>query len=121
MKSLHAASSSGPNNARRQTAAAMAKKRTADRLASRSERQIITTSFFEDDFEHWLDNDTRIAKKILEFIREIRRDPITGSGKPERLKHLGENVWSRRLTHADRLVYRIEGTSVTLLQCRFPY
>ena len=33
------------------------------------------------------------------------RDRFTGIGKPEPLKHLGPNVWSRRLTAEHRIVY----------------
>ncbi|MGI8424631.1 MAG: type II toxin-antitoxin system YoeB family toxin, partial [Chloroflexota bacterium] len=31
------------------------------------------------------------------------------------------NTWSRRLTQADRVVYRVEGDTITFLQGRFHY
>jgi len=45
--------------------------------------------------------------------------PRTGTGKPERLKHLGGEVWSRRITEKDWLVYDIQSDVVTIIACRF--
>jgi YoeB-like toxin of bacterial type II toxin-antitoxin system len=45
----------------------------------------------------------------------------TGTGKPERLKHLGGEVWSRRMTEKDRLVYDIQSDVITIIACRFHY
>lgn len=49
------------------------------------------------------------------------RTPRTGTGKPERLMHLGGEVWSRRITEKDRLVYDIQSDMVTIIACRFRY
>ena len=40
-------------------------------------------------------------------MKAARRDPFKGIGKPEPLKHLGADIWSRRITARDRLVYRV--------------
>ena len=37
---------------------------------------------------------------------------MTGTGKPERLKGELQGYWSRRITKADRMVYRIDGDEV---------
>lgn len=49
------------------------------------------------------------------------RDPSTGIGKPERLKHLGGTVWSRRINEADRLVYEVFTDRIEFLQARYHY
>ena len=73
------------------------------------------------DLTWWVKNDHRQAAKILDLIDEVRRDPRTGRGKPERLQG-GGNIWSRRINQRDRLVYQIgEGDHITILACRFHY
>jgi Txe/YoeB family toxin of toxin-antitoxin system len=49
------------------------------------------------------------------------RTPRTGTGKPERPKHLGGEVWSRRITEKDRLVYDVQPDVITIIACRFHY
>ena len=49
------------------------------------------------------------------------RDPVSGIGKPEHLKQLGPNIWSRRITGEDRLVYLVSDGRVYFLQARFHY
>jgi toxin YoeB len=48
-------------------------------------------------------------------------DPFTGLGKPEALRHLGPNMWSRRLTQEHRLVYLVGHDRVDFLQARYHY
>jgi toxin YoeB len=59
--------------------------------------------------------------KIIRLIAETTRSPRAGTGKPERLKHLGGEVWSRRITEKDRLVYDIQPDMITIIACRFHY
>lgn len=40
----------------------------------------------EDDYEYWKAREPRIFKKINDLIKDIRRDPYSGIGKPEPLK-----------------------------------
>ena len=54
-------------------------------------------------------------------LEAVRRDPFAGIGKPEPLKWLGPGVWSRRITAEHRLVYRVEGEFIYLLQGRHHY
>jgi len=41
--------------------------------------------------------------------------------KPERLKYLGDNVWSRRITQEHRLVYTASREQIDFLQARYHY
>jgi len=40
-----------------------------------------------DDFNDWTKTDKKTYKKIVELIKDIRRCPYSGIGKPEPLKH----------------------------------
>ena len=44
--------------------------------------------------------------RILEAM--LRGDPRTGAGKPESLKHNLSGLWSRRISHKDRVVYKFD-------------
>ncbi|MEY4902697.1 MAG: hypothetical protein RLZZ292_512 [Bacteroidota bacterium] len=48
----------------------------------------------------------------------MMKDPRTGIGKPERLRHQdGEDVWSRRINEKDSLIYSVlEDDSMLLVQ-----
>jgi toxin YoeB len=49
------------------------------------------------------------------------RDPFSGIGKPEPLKHLGGGVWSRRITQEHRLVYLVREERIDFVMCRYHY
>ena len=74
-----------------------------------------------EDLRYWVREDRRIAEKVLALIEACRRDPFGGIGKPEPLRNLGSDVWSRRITQQDRLVYRVTDRYVDVLQARYHY
>jgi toxin YoeB len=74
-----------------------------------------------EDLQHWIKADARTAKRLLELVEAILRDPFTGIGKPEPLKYLGANVWSRRLTQEHRVVYLVAADRIDFLQARYHY
>jgi toxin YoeB len=74
-----------------------------------------------EDLEAWSTTNPKVLSKIIRLIAETTRTPRTGTGKPERLKHLGGEVWSGRITEKDRLVNDIESDVVTIIACRFHY
>ena len=76
---------------------------------------------FREDLEAWVKLDRKTALKVLSIVEEVLRDPFSGRGKPEPLKHLPGIVWSRRITLEDRLVYRVYGQTVDFLQCKYHY
>ena len=80
----------------------------------------ITSSALE-DLEAWSTTNPKVLSKIIGLIAEITRSPRTGTGKPERPQHLGGEVWSRRITEKDRLVYDIQPHMITIIACRFHY
>lgn len=74
-----------------------------------------------DDLRYWVDTNRKMALRVLDLMDAALRDPYEGIGKPERLKHLGGNVWSRRINNADRLVYEVFTDRVEFLQARYHY
>lgn len=76
---------------------------------------------FIDDLRYWVKQDRRLALKALELIEAILREPFTGTGKPEPLKHILGGAWSRRLTQEHRIVYFVRETRVEFLQARHHY
>ena len=83
--------------------------------------KLSVTSGALEDLEPWSTTNPRVLSKIIRLMAETTRTPRTGTGKPERLKHLGGEVWSRRITEKDRLVYDIQPDLVTIIACRFHY
>ena len=79
------------------------------------------TSGALEDLEAWSTTNPKVLSKIIRLIAETTRTPRTGTGKPERLKYLGGEVWSRRITEKDRLVYDIQSDVVTLVAGLFHY
>ena len=74
-----------------------------------------------DEYVDWQTIDKAILKRINRMIKEIQRTPFEGIGKPEALKHDLSGYWSRRIDDANRLVYKIEGNVLTIIQCRGHY
>ena len=74
-----------------------------------------------DDYLFWQGTDKKILKRINSLIKEISRDPFRGTGKPEPLKHALAGYWSRRITEADRIVYKVENQTLCIAQLRYHY
>ncbi|ABI66045.1 addiction module toxin, Txe/YoeB family [Maricaulis maris MCS10] len=78
-----------------------------------------------DDLAWLVRHETRLAKRALQLIEDIRRNPFDGLGKPEPLKGELSGWWSRRIDSKHRLVYRVvgagDGQRVEVVQCRRHY
>jgi toxin YoeB len=72
-----------------------------------------------EDYQGWQKNDRRRLVRINVLIDDTLRDPADGRGQPERLKHRASDVWSRRINQEHRLVYRVIGDDLVILQARF--
>lgn len=62
-----------------------------------------------------------MVERINKLIRETQREPFSGIGKPEPLKHALAGFWSRRITDEHRMVYRIQGDELQIAQLRYHY
>ena len=73
------------------------------------------------EYKFWIENDRRVVRKINALLKDISRHPHSGMGKPEMLKHDLAGLWSRRIDHEHRLVYRVEADTLRVYSCRFHY
>ncbi|MBR0104035.1 MAG: Txe/YoeB family addiction module toxin [Firmicutes bacterium] len=72
-------------------------------------------------FEYWTKQDKKTLKRILQLLKDIDRNGYDGIGKPEPLTGDLAGYWSRRIDDANRLVYRIDGNIVRIVQCGSHY
>jgi toxin YoeB len=90
-------------------------------LARRAEREAVFQLEFREDLQYWVQNDRKVALRVLELVEAVLREPFTGIGKPEPLKFILAGCWSRRVTQEHRLVYRVSGNRIDFLQARYHY
>ena len=74
-----------------------------------------------EDYLYWQKQDKRMVERINKLIRETQREPFSGAGKPEALKHALSGFWSRRITDEHRMVYCVDGNDLLIAQLRFHY
>jgi toxin YoeB len=74
-----------------------------------------------EDLKWWIDQDRRIALKILELIERLPTEPFMGKGKPEPLRYNLSGFWSRRITQEHRLVYEVTNEFIRVVSCRYHY
>jgi toxin YoeB len=86
-----------------------------------AQRTLAFGTQFLEDLTFWVETNRKIALRLLALVEEIGRTPFDGSGKPERLKYQSGNVWSRRLTEKDRVVYLVTDDRIEFLQARYHY
>jgi toxin YoeB len=74
-----------------------------------------------EDFTYWVETDRKMAARIVRLIKDIKREPFEGLGKPEPLRHGLTGFWSRRITDEHRLVYAVDKERVLIAQARYHY
>jgi toxin YoeB len=84
-------------------------------------REIYFDPDFLQDLQYWIKTDRRSATRVLDIVIDVMRDPFSGLGKPEPLKYLGSNIWSRRLSLEHRVVYLVRNDRIDFLQARYHY
>ena len=70
-----------------------------------------------DEYIYWQTQDKKTLKRINDLLKDIDRNPFTGIGKPEPLKGRLQGYWSRRIDDANRVVYKVEGGQLIIVQC----
>jgi toxin YoeB len=73
------------------------------------------------DYLYWQKTDNKVLRRINTIIKETKRNPFEGIGKPEPLKHALSGYCSRRITDEHRFVYKISGNSILIAQLRYHY
>jgi len=79
-----------------------------------AQREAVCHPEFLEDLQHWIATHRRTARRLLELLRAVLRDPFQGIGKPKPLKYLGPGVWSRRITQEHRCVDLVKADRVEL-------
>ena len=73
---------------------------------------------FLEDLRYWVKTDRKVVLRILDIVEDTLKDPFIGIGKPEHLKYLPPETWSRRLTQEHRIVYTIKESQLHFIQAR---
>ncbi len=77
---------------------------------------------FKADLRWWYRNKPSKGDKIMDLVADILDgEPFKGIGKPEPLKYIASDTWSRRIDLEHRLVYKVKDNRVYFLQARYHY
>ena len=87
----------------------------------RRAREAVFQPEFIEDLRSWAAEDRKVGLRILDLVEAVLKDPFSGIGKPEPLKYLAPNTWSRRITQEHRLVYLVRDERIDFLQARYHY
>jgi toxin YoeB len=67
------------------------------------------------EYEKLRRKDKATHKNLCRILQEMQRnDPALGTGKPEALKYELSGLWSRRISHRDRLIYTFDEQSISI-------
>ena len=73
------------------------------------------------EFVEWAEQDKQTYQRIIALIKETVRQPFSGIGKPEPLKHQLKGYWSRRINKEHRLVYKVTENAIIIISCKYHY
>lgn len=74
-----------------------------------------------DDYVSWQSEDVKTLDRINKLLRDLRRSPFDGLGKPELLRGDLSGRWSRRIDGSNRLVYYIVDGDIEIVSCKGHY
>ncbi|TAF74653.1 MAG: Txe/YoeB family addiction module toxin [Bacteroidetes bacterium] len=80
--------------------------------------------FVDESWEDYLYSqqfNPKMMGRINDLLKDISRNPFSGIGKPEPLKHKYKGYWSRRIDNEHRLIYQIKNDEILIAKCRFHY
>jgi toxin YoeB len=84
-------------------------------------RKLIFSDEAWEDYLYWQETDRSTLRRINLLIKEIRRSPYDGIGKPEPLKHQLAGWWSRRIDAEHRFLYRVTDQAIEIANLRNHY
>lgn len=74
-----------------------------------------------EEYLEWQTKDKKILKKINKLLTDIDRNGYQCIGKPEALSGNLAGFWSVRIDEKNRIVFRIIGEQMEILQCGSHY
>ena len=86
-----------------------------------SQRAPIFAPQFKEDLGWWYKTDKTKVDRIFDLVTDVMAHPLEGIGKPEPLKYVEPNTWSRRIDQEHRLLYRVLHDRIQFLQARYHY
>lgn len=84
-------------------------------------RSLKVTDKAWESYIYWQTQDKKTLKRINDLITAAQRDPFSGAGKPEPLKHGLSGCWSRRIDETNRLVYEVHDNELIIISGRYHY
>ncbi len=74
-----------------------------------------------EEYLYWQTQDKKTLKKINRLLKDIDRNGYECSGKPEPLRGNLSGYWSVRIDEQNRIVFRIIGEQLEIMQCGTHY
>lgn len=74
-----------------------------------------------EEYLYWQTQDKRTLKKINRLLADIYRNGYQCTGKPEPLSDNLAGYWSVRIDEKNRMVFRIDGVIIEVIQCGTHY
>lgn len=84
-------------------------------------RRVYFTPVAQAQLNEWAVTNKKIYNKIVDLVNAIQKEPFSGMGKPEPLKHQLKGYWSRRIDKVHRLVYEVTKDSIIVIACKRHY
>lgn len=83
--------------------------------------KIILSPTALEHLDYWRKTSPSTVARIKAILTDIAEHPFSGIAKPEPLKGPLRGLWSRRITHEHRLIYKVEGQDVQVLVLSMRY
>lgn len=90
-------------------------------VLTQKKREAFFNYRFIEDIGFWIKLEPKNALRLINLVLDTLQNPFKGMGKPEPLKHVAPNTWSRRLTLEHRIVYLVRNDRIDFLQARYHY
>jgi len=74
-----------------------------------------------EEYLYWQLQDKKTLKRINKLLMDINRNGYQCIGKPEPLKGDLSGYWSVHIDEKNRIVFRIDGTNLEIMQCGTHY
>ncbi len=74
-----------------------------------------------EDYLYWQTQDKKTLKRINKLLNDIDRNGYNCIGKAEPLKYDLSGLWSVRIDHDNRIVFKIANDNLYIAQCGAHY